>query len=145
MLQDDTWPCDRFPSRLRAAIEERPTDIVVLFMPGAGAHRGAVLRAAHRGHSWTQVPRTWLPVVAAAWPVELAADFLSWSDEHGYDDVIRHRADDGVVGRWAAKRRVSAWATVPSLVQHPDTSPSLIGRRHGNGRNQARVAAVFTG
>lgn len=144
VIQDDAMPVDRFSSRLRVAVEERPADVLVLFMPGAGAHRGAMLRAAHQGQRWTRVPRTWLPLVAVAWPVELAADFLRWMNGNGYADTNRHRADDGVAGRWAAKRRVTAWATVPSLVQHPDTSPSLIGRRHASGRNQARVAAVFT-
>lgn len=39
-----------------------------------------------------------------------------------------------------AHRQIEAWATVPSLAEHSDDAPSLIGRKYMAGRNPGRVA-----
>ena len=50
------------------------------------------------------------------------------------------RSDDAVVGRWMLVTKQTIRATVPSLVQHPDMEPSLIGRRPAWGKDSGRVA-----
>ena len=145
VIQDDAWPCDRFPSRLRAAVAEHPDALLALFMPGSGAHHGAVTRAAKQGLPWTRVPPTWTPTVALVWTADRARQFLTWLDDNRYDPHNRHRGDDGPVGKFVARNRLRVMAPVPSLVQHPDVVPSLIGRRHAAGRNRARVASLFVG
>jgi hypothetical protein len=36
-------------------------------------------------------------------------------------------------------------ATVPSLVDHPDTTPSLLGKRARGGVDRSRVASCWVG
>lgn len=143
VIQDDAVVCDRFTERMHAAVAEHPDALVPLFVPGVGAHRTAVLQAQRRGERWARLPHMWTPTVATVWPVARAAEFLAWLTEHRYDPHGRHRGDDGPVGKWVQRSRVAVWAPVPSLVQHPDDTPSLIGRRAGYGRNRSRVAAVY--
>jgi hypothetical protein len=101
-----------------------------------------VLRASLAGETWVQLGLGgWVPVVALAWPVEKALQFLNYLERGLLGRPSR--ADDDVVTRYCKKARVNVWATVPSLVEHPDDVPSLIGRRAAAGKNRARVAALF--
>src|SRR5262249_8257017 len=103
-------------------------------------------KAAEEGKEWCQLPTSlnWTPVVALSWPRELAEDFLPFAEEY-----VRWRSgkrmlttgDDPVVGKFVRARKLSVWATVPSLVEHPDTQRSLVKRRDYNGTNPARRAA----
>ena len=145
VLQDDTVVCPRFRSRAMAAIAEHPDDLTALFVPGAGIHRKVMVRAHQQGQPFAKLAHTWVPTVALVWPRHHAESFLSWLTANRYDPWNRHRGDDGPVGKWAQRHRVPVWGTVPSLVQHPDDTASLIGRRHSHGQNRSRVAAVYVG
>lgn len=142
VVQDDAVPCERFPERMLERLEEKPDDLVAFFAPGAATHRTSVLRAAQKNQTWARLHGGWIPCVALCWPVYRAREFV----EHArvrYGDLEKHRADDAPIGYWTMRNRIPVYATVPSLVEHPDIEPSLIGKKNSSGRNRARVAAIF--
>jgi NAD-dependent oxidoreductase involved in siderophore biosynthesis len=88
--------------------------------------------------------RSFLPVVAVLWPRAKAEEFKEWADEHPTLPGQREpRSDDAMGGRWKMLTRQTVKATVPSLVEHPDQVPSLIGRRAMWGKDRGRVAAFL--
>lgn len=141
VVQDDATVVERFRKRMLAAVAEQPDRLIALFVPGAPPHRAAVLRAVKAEETWVTLPPTWIPAVALVWPVGHAARFLAWADAKY--DASRRGGDDGPIGIWAQSVRERAVAPIPSLVQHEDVHPSLIGRKAQAGVNRARVAAVF--
>jgi hypothetical protein len=143
ILQDDAEPCDGFLEALTLCLAARPDSLVCLFVPTTHPTGSrAVLEACGRGSGWAALPwGTFVPVVGLAWPHALVTPFLQWADEKGFKDIPRHRSDDAIVGLFAKAMNLQAWATVPSLVEHPDDDPSLIGLK----TRVPRRAACFAG
>lgn len=143
ILQDDATVCADFATAVVEAIRHHPDSLIVLFLAAApaGSARWA-RRARAAGEPFSEMARgDWIPTVGLVWPMKDATEFSRYLKR-----VQPHMwADDPIVGGWvnATKRRVVA--TVPSLVQHPDVEPSLIGRKAGRGKNANRVALHFTG
>jgi len=142
VIQDDTWPCEEFREKAETAIEERPDTLVAFFVPGSpGGGRNRILHAQGRREQWAPIGGLgWVPVVALCWPTSLIAPFLDYAAHPRYASQC---GDDAIVGWFSKQNRLQVWATVPSLVEHPDREPSLIGRRHFGGRNRSRLAALF--
>lgn len=145
VIQDDTLVCDHFAEAAMAAVAARPDRIVSFFVAGAPARSARRLHhAASVCQHWAQLePRDWCPAVALCFPAANAADLVVWADEQEIPE--RRTSDDAILGDWVRARGHVVLATVPSLVQHPDDVPSLIGTAHSSGRNPARVAACFVG
>lgn len=142
ILQDDVELCGGFLPALRLALAARPDSIVALFVPTALRHGSLrVLEACARDDAWAVIGtvETWIPVVALAWPARLIEDFAAWG-RITHPPEIR-RADDAIVGRYVRERGETVWATVPSLVEHPDDVESILGLRTGNPRS----ATCFAG
>lgn len=148
VLQDDTVPCVNFAAACERLVTARPDSVISLFVPGLrNPTQKLYLDAIRVGHRWSPVYfRDIHHVVALLWPVEKARAFLAWAEEA---DIPGHhripRSDDAIVGSWARKHQETFWATVPSLVEHPDDLPSTIGRRHLAGRDKGRVAIQYIG
>ena len=141
VVQDDAQPCDEFRLRAESAIAEKQDALVALFLAGSPHRSAQAARLAHRrGERWIRMhERDWTPTVALAWPRTHRDAFLAFVDDN--PGLIRV-GDDSVVGEFTRAHAVPVWATVPSLVEHPDVEPSLIGRQARAGRNAMRVAAV---
>lgn len=141
ILQDDVTLCRNFVAGAKLALVARPDEPVSFFcssQPLEAAHR--IRCAQDRGETFALLePRRWTPAVALAWPVALAGEFVEFVEGQGWPSGFG--ADDEAIGRFLRGRGVSAWATVPSLVEHPDATPSLIGRRMRKGR----CAAYYIG
>lgn len=142
VIQDDAWPCEGFHVKAVTALEERPDSLVCFFVPhSAGGGRNRMLRASAKGEQWTLIGGGgWIPTVATSWPTALIEPFIEFASHKRF---ARQRGDDPLVARFVRTRRLEVWATVPSLVDHPDVEPSLIGRPHGAGRIRWRTAAMF--
>jgi len=142
-IQDDARCCKHFNTVLPKVLAAKPEEIVCLYVGGGGIGQG-VVRAADACRNWTRLPgQLWLPLVATVLPITIVAQVLAWADQ---DEVARRaRMDDGMMGRFLRQRKLHAWATVPSLVQHPDQVESLIRRRAAKGRDRHRVAACYIG
>ena len=142
-MQDDALPCYGFADRALAAIGERPDACVVFFAPGAGRVRLAVRAAAGRSEPWARLPwKAFVPVVATCWPREHALAMPGVVDAY---DAKRPRvnrgSDDGAAYVYCKLAQLPVWATVPSLVEHPDDVRSLIGKTPSHGAARHRVAA----
>lgn len=145
VLQDDVLACPKLPTAVANACAARPDRLISLYVGGnmrLGAAR--VIHAAREGKSWADLAQfSWVPAVALVWPVGMIAPFLSWVDQRGWPPTFR--ADDEIIGRWLRKTGHIPCATVPSLVDHPDDVPSLIGTRHRGGRDRGRVSVCWIG
>jgi hypothetical protein len=145
VVQDDAIPCFDFACHLGCVIEEDPGAALVLFLaaqPRLTAHAAV----AARRDRVTFAPlhaRDWLPAVAVCYPRQMCEQILEWS---GSVSGRHSRSDDHMLGRWARETGARVLVTVPSLVQHPDDVPSVIGNGNGShGRNPARVALHWDG
>lgn len=143
VVQDDCWPCVDFGTHAEAALAERPNKIVAFFVPGiraAGAKR--VSRVREKGGRWVNIGGTAItPVVATAWPADLIGPLVDFAESPRIQ--ARYTHDDPVATLFVKKHKLDVWATIPSLVQHPDIEPSLIDKPHGGGKFRGRVAAFF--
>lgn len=130
IIQDDAELCNDFRWAVEQAVRARPDHILCLFVPTTlrqGARR--LLEACSNDEGWCALdPREWVPVVALCWPTALIPEFLQWCDRKMYT-ISRHRADDAVVGEFAREKNHAVYATVPSLVEHPDDQTSTINMR----------------
>lgn len=144
VLQDDAIPCVNFNAAILEIAKANPTTPVVLFLGGLPKVTGNnALKALKRGQHYSPVwIRDFVPVVALLWPKEKAEAFMAWSKTHKLPGAVP-RSDDAVVGRWMIRERQRILVTIPSLVQHPDNVPSLIGRRAKWGKDRGRVALQF--
>jgi len=144
VLQDDAVPCREAASRIGEAVDERPGDMVSLFVGGLPSRtRKDFLGALTRGERWTPVYfREIHHVVALVWPVQQLTDFLAWYATAKIPIPVPHSSDDAVVGYWARTQRKYFFATVPCLVEHPDDLPSTVHRDERRG-DKGRRAIVF--
>ena len=146
ILQDDTVACAGFERAARAAFAARPGRLISFFHStsplGNMRHMEHAYRTCDPFFEW--VSGTWVSTVALGWPVELAREFLEWSDSV---QIRPERiTDDPVVGRWARETKRGALATAPSLVEHPDDVVTVVGSARGTGdRRDDRMAACWIG
>jgi hypothetical protein len=141
IVQDDARPCEGFREKVLKVVFERPDDVIAFFLGGAPARSARLAQQAHRrGERWVKMaPSDWLPTVATCWPSFHVERFLAFCEEH---PSLINVGDDSVAGAWKRAESVDVWATIPSLVEHPDVEPSLIRRKAGAGKNRYRIAAV---
>lgn len=145
ILQDDVTLPDRFREALDLAIASRPDNVLALFHGGSPRENLMSLqRAAASGATWVRLnSRRWVPAVALVWPKRLVCEIVCWVADQQFPPV--YRADDEVLGRALRALGETALACVPSIVQHADEVPSLVGDRARAGRDPARVAAFWIG
>lgn len=148
VVQDDARPCAHFPAAAARAAAARPDVVVVFCVCGSPRRTSQAIREAHAaGEHWApvslNVSNVFCPVIATSIPTRMITPLLAFSDS----PAMRRQtgSDDHIVGAYLRHAGEQAWATVPSLVDHPDDQPSLIGKPHMFGRNTARAAAVFIG
>ena len=145
IIQDDAEACPGFLKHARLALAARPDRIVVFHVSGAPATSSRrVLIAGEHDDSWAELDRnTWCPVVATCWPQFEIGPLLRFVEDKHY--APSYYGDDYRVGQFLRETHRSALATVPSLVEHPDLVPSLIGTKAMGGVNPGRVACCYIG
>lgn len=143
VVQDDATVCRNFAAAAELAVSAQPDGLVVFWHGGQPRENLlAIDRSLAAGCPWAPLnPQRWIPVVAVSWPADLIEPALEFVDEQGWPPQFR--ADDEIVGRIARHLGVDVCATVPSLVEHEDEVPSLVGKRTAHGRDKGRVAAHF--
>jgi hypothetical protein len=137
IVQDDALVCQNFPEAIDRVIGACADHPVVLFYPGTKMHstrnrqRGGTLFRLHR--------QDFLPVVAILWPRAKAEHFHFWTTDVRIPGLRPpYRSDDAVGGAWMRHTRQDVYATMPSLVEHPDDVPPVKdGPQTGNGTRRA--------
>lgn len=137
IVQDDAQPGVGFRDAIEQIHAAYPGELVAGFHTRYPAAAGpAMAKAAEQGSAYARLPvfGAYLPAVCLLWPPQLLALLQAWRP-------VKERvsaADDAMLAMFC--RRVahveSYLAAVPSLVEHPDTAPSLMGTT----RKQARSA-----
>jgi hypothetical protein len=131
VVQDDVLVCKDFVAGLTKALEHVPEHSIV--QPYVGTRRplqGYVLEAIHAADaanvSWIEMKALlWgIVIVVPTWTIE---KMLPWCDRRPYPNY-----DKRVGQYYLAKLYYPTWYTWPSLVDHRDNIPSLVG--HGAGR-----------
>jgi hypothetical protein len=143
VLQDDVIVCADFPLAVTAAIEERPEQVLSLWVGALpGRTRKDFWIAQGKRERWSRVYfRDICHVVGLVWPRPLAEDFLEWTSDHRLPGDCRQvQSDDAIVGAWMRRTHQTVWACVPSLVEHNDDVESTIGRPRGD---KGRRAIAF--
>jgi hypothetical protein len=145
VVQEDAEPCPGFVAAVGRAVRARPDRLLCFFHGGQPRENvRRIFAAARRGEAWAVLdPARWVPTVALFWPAGLVTEALAYVDAQSWPG--RFRADDEIVGRFVRALDVRVLASVPSLVEHPDLVPSLLGRRAAGGRNPDRVACCWIG
>ena len=138
IIQDDALPCVHFPVALEQVAERHPRVPVCLYLGGAPASTAAQARRAMlKGRRYTPLLNTsFVPLVAVLWPKACAEAFLKWGRS-----ARTTRADDGNAARWMKRAKQPFMVTVPSLVQHDATTPSVKGSRNAGSWCSAVFAA----
>lgn len=147
-LQDDTIPCSHFADAVAHVTVDRPGSLVTMFLPGAlGLVAKIATRQAAKGERYVSLERgPWVPTVALLWPVGLIDEFRAVCDDWARASRKPQVSDDALVGRFRRESCCDAVATVPSLVQHPDTVRSIVTNRPTpTGRNKLRTAHQWRG
>ncbi len=144
IVQDDAVPCSHFTASVLAAIEARPNAAIAFFVsPQCRRSSHAMTMALKKREPWADWSRAdFWPTVASAYPIGVARALADWVDAKKPDS----RGDDAPCGDYFRTHPgTTALLAVPSLVQHPDDVPSLIGRKYMSGKNPARLAKYFIG
>lgn len=134
ILQDDAVPVDRFKRLVYEAVEQRPDDVIGLYV---GTYRPAALAVLEAVHTAEETGASWLRSrdlhwgVGTVFPTSLIKEMTSWCAEHSklpYDQRV---------SEWLRLVERPVYYTWPSLVDHADT-PTVIKGRVKN--TPARVA-----
>ena len=131
ILQDDALCCQGFARAVERAVELLPDRLVSFFLASHAKVEGLRLCEADRlGQPFVELTQfRWVPLVALMYPPGLAADFHGWAAERKVP--LNHLADDSVAASWVRARSMSFFCTVPSLVDHPDDTPTLVSANRG--------------
>lgn len=149
IVQDDVELAANFAAGVEQIACAEPDVPVCLFLSRLPRDVSARAQRAHKMNvRFVQVSlRSFLPVVAVLWPIPKLIEFREWAQDNPHLPGVgagAPRSDDAMGGRWKMIKRQRVLACVPSIVQHPDTEPSTIGRRPHAGRDRGRVAELFT-
>ena len=130
VLQDDAEPIHDFQQQARLALAHAP-QTAVSFYVGAGRPRQTLVReaidlATMRRAAWLE-HRDLLWGVAVAMPTAHVAGFLAWARREGGGDTPRPRSYDLLIGAYWRQQGIPVRYTWPSLVDHDDRTPSLLG------------------
>lgn len=127
VIQDDALPAANFAERVQAAVAEKPGDLLCLYVPALPSYMGRTMTTAHaKGERFAAIPGgMFTPLVAAVWPVWLAAECLAWFDVTPTSKS--RRCDDAQVAKFLRSKRYRPLGVVPSLVEHDEATPSTLG------------------
>ena len=139
VIQDDAVVCQNFSQAVTQIAERHPDTPVSLFLGPAPRRTARDAARAWKAKSRyiTVFIRDFCPVVGMLWPRQKAIDFLEWAAAGRLPGGEGARSDDAVVGRWMIQTRQTILATVPSLVQHLGSVPSVKGTSNASSRWQA--------
>lgn len=145
VIQDDVLVCDGFEESVAAAVAARPDRVIAFFVGGNPYEHRRRIREAHgKRWSWAELDnQRWCPAVGTCWPVDRIAPLLAWHDAQKFPAAFT--ADDEILGRFLRHSGELPLATVPSLLEHPDTVPSIANNRRSDGRDAGRRAALWVG
>ena len=125
IIEDDGIVAKGFSEAAEAAIAARPEACIAFFVSAAAKidRRGDDRCAKEAAAVRALVCQRALAVGCSSYPVPIAERIADLVDARAKEP----RGDDGPIGDAMRIIRPQALVSVPSLAQHPDDTPSLIG------------------
>lgn len=145
VIQDDAWACPYLKDVLDTIAAARD-GFITLYVGGMPLQAAIMLeQACKECWSFASLPTyQWTPAVALIWPTDVIPAALDWIDVEARSWPREYTADDDIIGRITRQFNLPLWATVPSLVDHPDDVPSIVGNKPAmGGRNPWRCARLL--
>lgn len=146
IVQDDARPVPGFAPAVKSIAKAQPETPVCLFLGRLPRDASAKAERAQKTNvRYIELSRrSFLPVVAVLWPRHKLVEFHEWALKNPYlFGRVDTRSDDAMAGRWKLVTRQRVLCAVPSIVEHPDDSPSTVGRTQQWGKARARSAALL--
>lgn len=139
-IQDDATPCPGLRRAVERAVAARPGRLLVFYVGDRMPRfRDAILNACRADLPWAELePRHWIPAVATCWPRDLIDGILDYTK-----DRPAPIADDQLIGEYMKRIGHVPLASVPSLVEHLDDGPPVMGKPRMPGAE--RRAACYIG
>jgi hypothetical protein len=141
VLQDDVAVCPNLIPAVERIADAMPDHPVALFVsPQSVMGVIEMERSCRQDRPYARWPvGQWIPAVAVLWPLQLVEPLLAYVDRQ--DWPVQFSADDEILGRATRAIPVDVYATVPSLVEHPDLVDSVVRNgRARQGKNPDRLA-----
>lgn len=120
-LNDDLILCDDFVEVLGNVVKARPTHVINLYNAHPAAHF-----AKSKGAHWLTSPEG-LIGNAYVIPADVMREFLTWRETCVVPEAVTALSEDQLINLYVMFRRALVWHTVPALVDHDTTVPSLFG------------------
>lgn len=143
VIQDDALPCADFLNRVAERVADMP-DAPLAFFFGRNSYPLDLLgyqQALERCEEWWPLPHQgWVPAVCVALPRDQALDLAEFELPHHERPSV---ADDEVMLEWCVARGLTAYASIPSLVEHDDSAVSTMGGHVGHIRQAVCFAADY--
>ncbi|MGX2997349.1 hypothetical protein JNUCC64_24310 [Streptomyces sp. JNUCC 64] len=133
VIQDDMILSETFFARVREAVARRPDAALALFALWDSRNGAAVRLGAMAGARWVRAVNEYFPCVAVVLPRAVAAGFVAYGRER-----LDAWPDDILMLHHLRRRRIPAYVSVPSLVEHDDR-----GSISGNAFRGPRRAVCF--
>lgn len=120
-LNDDLTLCQDFMRVLEKVIEANPNHVICLH----NAHPKAQ-QAFEEGYRYITSPDG---LIGTAWTIPIPAlkAFLEWRENDLKQGVVECVAEDTLVNLWMMDTGNLIWSTVPALIDHDTSLPSLSG------------------
>lgn len=137
LLQDDARPVPDFRAHAAAAITAQPDAIVSFYLGTDHRHQLQHLVTRATRHA-DQIGAAWIRSrmlhhgVAVAYPLAVLPELLTWC-------ATRSQPYDNRVGLFARQASIPVMYTWPSLVDHDDSAPVILGRDRPAPRRAHRV------
>lgn len=138
VLQDDALPVEGFYLALETLVEEKPEELISLYVgthkPRAQAVKIAVDKADQKGAAWLSAD-TLMWGVGVVIPALLISEML----EHVASSKLPY---DQRIGLWVEDTGRDVFYTWPSLVDHADEPTVIAGRSKKQGRRVAHRVGI---
>lgn len=149
ILQDDCVPVPGYAEAAEQVRALLPDALLAFCLQGMihSATRSEFYRALEAGQRLLRLNlRNWCPAMALGWTPALAARALEWDVNVGQKRFRdSYSADDARLFYFTQWAKVEVWATVPSIVDHPDDVPSVREGSNGRGKKAWRTLELLEG
>lgn len=148
ILQDDCIPVPGFAAAAEQVRARKPDALLAFCLQGMihSTTRTAFYRALEQGERLLRItPYNWVPAMALGWTPELARRALEWDAQAHLKLRESYNADDARLFYFTRWAEVEVWATVPSVVDHPDDVPAVKNGSAGRGKRAWRTLLLLEG
>ncbi len=136
-LSDDALLCEDFVQVVKNVVSVKPTEIIAIFSNHAGASW-----AKNAGYRWYTTPDG-LAGVGSILPRELLVELMAWREEALSREAKDRIPDDTQIDIFAMATGRLIHTPLPSLVDHDDSLPSLLGNGgDGKGPEHTRTSVA---